>query len=211
MKVIIFGGTGVSGKLAIENALHAGYQVVAYARNTDKITLRHHNLVITTGELTEYEKIEKVIADADAVISLLGPTGKAKGTPITEGYQNIVRAMKKNGVKRLIAAVSTSYRDPKDRFSFMVSFGIVMLKVMAPGILKDIVAMGDTIRNSELDWTMARLPMLKNSSKKGSIHVGYTGDGDFSFFELTRGDLADFLIQQLTDHTYIREAPAISN
>lgn len=211
MKITIFGGTGAAGLLAIEKALHEGHQVIAYARKPEKITFQHENLTVVKGELTEYEKIEEVISDSKAVISLLGPTGKAKDTLISNGYRNIISAMKKHGVKRLITAVSTSYRDPKDKFNFMVSFGVVMLRVVGPSILKDILTMGDLIRNSQLDWTMARLPMLKNSEAKGNIHIGYTGDGEFNFFELTRADLADFLVHQLADNTYLYTAPAISN
>ncbi|TLX26618.1 SDR family oxidoreductase [Chryseobacterium indologenes] len=211
MKIAIFGGTGTSGLLTIEKALKEGHEVTAYARKPEKITFKHENLTVVKGELTEYDKIEKVIGDVKAVISLLGPTGKAKDTLISNGYRNIITAMKKHGVKRLITAVSTSYRDPQDKFSFMVSFGVVMLKVVGASILKDILTMGDLIKNSQLDWTMARLPMLKNNPEKGKIHIGYTGDGRFNFFELTRADLANFLVRQLTENTYLYAAPAISN
>lgn len=52
---------------------------------------------------------------------------------------------------------------------------------------------------------------LKNKPAKGDINIGYTGDGNFNFFELTRTDLADFLIKQLNDNAYIQKAPTISN
>ncbi len=58
---------------------------------------------------------------------------------------------------------------------------------------------------------MVRVPMLKNKPAKGAINIGYTGDGNFNFFELTRIDLADFLIKQLNDKAYIQKAPTISN
>ena len=93
----------------------------------------------------------------------------------------------------------------------MVEFGVVALKVLGGSILKDIVAMGTHIRESKLDWTMVRVPMLKNKPAKGAIKIGYTGDGNFNFFELTRNDLTDFLIEQLNDIGYIQKAPTISN
>lgn len=211
MNITVFGGTGPTGLLTIEKALKSGHYVKAYARNPEKITFQHPSLVVVKGELDEYQKIEESIQGADAVVSLLGPKAKSKETVIANGYKNIVAAMKKTGVTRLITAVSTSYRDPEDKFDFMVSFGIIMLKLVGASILKDIQAMGDVIRKSQLDWTMARLPMLKDSPATEKVHVGYTGDGRFNFFKLTREDLADFLLRQLTEQAYLNQAPAISN
>lgn len=211
MNITVFGGTGTSGLLTIEKALKFGHHVKAYARNPEKITLQHPNLTVVKGELDEYQKIEDSIRGANAVVSLLGPKAKSKDTVIANGYKYIVAAMKKNGVKRLVTAVSTSYRDPEDKFDFMVSFGIIMLKIIGASILKDIQEMGDVIRKSQLDWTMARLPMLKDSPATEKVHVGYTGDGRFNFFKLTREDLADFLISQLSGQSYLNQAPAISN
>lgn len=211
MKLTIFGGTGLTGLLTIKKALIEGHFVTAYARKPEKITFQDDNLVIVKGELTEYDKIENVISTSDAVISLLGPTGKAIDTPIANGYRNIIKAMKQHDKMRLITAVSSSYSDPKDKFQFMVSFGVVILKMMVPSILKDIVTTGNMIRNSQLDWTMIRIPMLKNIPAKRNIHIGYAGDGKFSFFKLSREDLAELLVQQLRDHTYLHQAPAVSN
>jgi hypothetical protein len=211
MNITIFGGTGPAGLLTIEKALNSGHKVTAYARAPSKITFQHNNLTIVQGELTELDKIEEAIKGVDAVISLLGPMKKSKELQIANGYKNIIGCMHENGPKRLITAVSSSYRDPNDKFQFMVEFGIVMLKVLANGILRDIVATGDQIRGSGLDWTIARVPMLKTKQAKAELNIGYTGDGKFNFFELTRTDLADFLIKQLSDSTYLRKAPTISN
>lgn len=210
MKLAIFGGTGTSGLLTIKKALSEGHDVIAYARKPEKITFQHQNLLIVKGELSEYDKIEKVIADCDAVIGLLGPTGTAKATLNANGYKNIINAMKRNNKRRLIAVVSSSYSDPNDRFQFMVTVGVALLRVLVPSILRDIVAMGDLIRNSQLDWTMVRISALKNTPATGNPHIGYAGDGKFNFFELSREDLAHLLVQQLNDSTYLQKAPAVS-
>jgi hypothetical protein len=119
--------------------------------------------------------------------------------------------MTKSGPKRLISVVSSSYGDPHDKFQFMVSFGVNMIKLLAPSILRDIRTMGELIRYSSLEWTMIRVPVLKNTPAQKHVHVGYAGDGKFSFWKLSRTNLADFLLKQLDDKTYINKAPAISN
>ena len=120
--------------------------------------------------------------------------------------------MQKKGVKRLVAGVSSSYRDAKDKFQFWFDFGVFVLKVIAKNtILKDIELIGQHIAESDLDWTMVRLPKLSNQSPKGRFNVGYTGDGKVKNFFLARADLASFLVDQLSDKTYLRKAPVVSN
>jgi putative NADH-flavin reductase len=211
MNITIFGGTGPSGLLSIEKALQKGHHVTAYARAPEKITIVHDNLTKVKGELMERNKIEIAIVGADAVICLLGPKTTFKQLSISNAYAIIIAAMHKYRVRRLVAAVSSSYSDPNDTFQFMVSLGVVTLRILAPSILKDIRGFGNLIRHSNLDWTMVRLPILKNIPARGLLHIGYAGDGKFNFFELSRADLAHFLVAQLESTQYLHKAPAISS
>lgn len=111
MKITIFGATGNIGKLLVKQAIDEGHEVVAYVRDSSKIAnYKYQNLSVVEGQLNEYKKIESAIEGADAVMSMLGPamTGKVVGMPISEGTQNIVNAMEKLGVKRLIAIATPS-------------------------------------------------------------------------------------------------------
>lgn len=211
MNVAIFGGTGVTGLLVIQKALSAGHRVTAFARTPSKISIQHSNLSIVEGELTDIDKIESAVKGVDAVISVLGPTGKSKGLVISNGIKNIISAMQKHGVKRLIATATPSYKDKKDKFQFGFAFGVFMVKSLLKDTYQDIVETGEQIAKSQLDWTIVRLPMLSNNPPTGKLNVGYTGDGQVKLFSLSRADLADFLIQQLDDKTYLRQAPIISN
>lgn len=212
MNVTIFGATGTSGLLTVEKALSAGHHVTVFARNTSKITRNHPLLSCIEGELTDFDKIDAALDGANAVITLLGPMNMAKELPISNATKYIIGSMERNGVKRLVAAVSSSYRDPKDKFQFWFDFGVVVLKLMARNtILKDIELIGKYISESNLDWTMVRLPKLSNQSAKSKFNVGYTGDGKVKNFFLARADLASFLVDQLDDHTYLHKAPVVSN
>jgi putative NADH-flavin reductase len=211
MNVTIFGGTGPTGLLTIETALGKGHHVTAYARNPKKILIQHDHLRIIHGELTEYEKMKTAITGADAVISLLGPITITREPVIANGTNLIIDLMKKNGTRRFITVVSSSYKDPKDKYQFMVELGIFLLKTLGNPILRDINGLGDAIRNSGLEWTMIRVPKMRSLPAVGILNIGYTGDGKFNFFKLTRVELANFLIHQLEDDTYLYQAPAVSN
>ena len=43
MKIIIFGATGGIGHHAVRHALEKGYEVVAYVRSPQKMTMEHHS------------------------------------------------------------------------------------------------------------------------------------------------------------------------
>ena len=84
-----------------------------------------------------------------------------------------------------------------------------MVRTFSGNVYEDMVRMVDVVRNSDLDWTIVRVPMLTEDPAKGEIKVAYVGKGMGS--RITRADTADFLLQQLEDNNYLHQAPAISN
>ena len=188
-----------------------GYSVTAFARTPSKIPFQNEKLKIVKGEWIETDRIDTSLKDADAVISLLGPTGKTKGLAISSGIKKIISAMEKNGVKRLIAMATPSYKDSNDKFQFGFAIAVFMVKTLLKGTYQDIVETGKNIASSNLDWTLVHLPMLANKPATNKLNIGYTGQGKVNLFSLNREDLANFLIQQIDDRIYIKKAPIISN
>lgn len=211
MNITIFGGTGKTGLLLIEKALQFGYIVTAFARTPSKISIQHSNLKIVKGELTDKDGISEAIKNAGVVISVLGPDQKTKGLIIANGIKNILDAMNRNGVKRLIAISTPSFKDKNDKFQFGFAFGVFMVKNLIKDTYENIVLAGKHITESNLDWTLVRLPMLSNKPATGKLNIGYTGEGKVNLFSLSREDLADFLIKQIGDTKYIKKSPVISN
>lgn len=211
MNITIFGGTGATGLLLISKALRSGHTVTVFARSPFKIPIQNQNLRIVKGELTESVKIEEAIKNADAVISLIGPNQKTRGLVIANGIKNIVDSMNKHDVKRLIATATPSYKDSNDKFQFGFAFGVFMVKALIKDSYINIMQTGKFISESGLDWTLVRLPMLSNKPANGKINAGYIGDGKINLFSLSRADLADFLLQQLNDKTWLKKSPVVSN
>lgn len=210
MKIAIFGATGETGRQFVEQALAAGYQVVAYVRNPSKLNTKHENLTIVQGELADQAIIERAVSGADAVISVLGPRGGSKGKPITRGMQNIIEAMKKQGVRRLIISSTLSAKDPNDLPDFKAKALVNLVKLTMHAAYEEIVSVADTVRKSDLDWTIVRLTTLNNNPKSGKVRVGYLGKGEVGL-RISRADLAEFMLKQVQDTKYLRQAPVISN
>jgi putative NADH-flavin reductase len=210
MRITIFGATGATGRMLTQQALTKGYEVVAYARNPTKLDIEDEKLKIVRGELSNQSAIEESIKGSDAVISILGPTGSSKGLPISKGMQNILQAIQKCNLKRIIATATPSAVDPYDTFDLKFKLAVLMVKLFIPSAYQDIVKTAEAIWATDLDWTIVRLPLLNSKPKQGQLNAGYIGQGKVNL-HLSRGDLVDFLLSQIEDDTYIQKAPAISN
>ena len=66
------------------------------------------------------------------------------------------------------------------------------------------------VRASELDWIIARPASLTNGERTGSYRHGNAATGKDSRHKISRADVADFMLKQLVDDTYLRRTPALS-
>ncbi|MBK4769879.1 MAG: SDR family oxidoreductase [Pantoea sp. Morm] len=212
MKLSLFGATGVTGKYIIEEALRQGYTLSVYTRDAGKLEAFAGKVEVVVGDLQDREAIKKCVYGADAVISALGPNSlKVKGDrPVMHGLSNIISAMKQAGVRRLIQISTAAYRDPRDGFAFRTHAFVLLFRVIVPKAYEDIRATGELIARSGLDWTLVRIPNLQNGPADGKTDVGWYRQTRLSM-KLSRGNLARFLVNQVTDRTFVCAAPGIAN
>jgi putative NADH-flavin reductase len=210
MKLLIFGATGATGKLVVEQALAAGNEVRAYVRNPSRFNINTEHLEIVQGELSDQEAIVQAMSGTDVVISTLGPRARQKGMPLAGGMQNILAAMQSQGVRRHIITSTLSARDPNDALNTKAKAMIAMVKVLMRSAYDDIVRVAELVRASDCDWTIIRLSILNNKPMTGNVRVGYISKGEVGT-AMSRADLADFILKQTSDTQYLRKAPAISN
>jgi putative NADH-flavin reductase len=210
--IALFGATGATGLLLVRRLLERGDRVVAYARNPSKLDIVDDHLAVVQGELPNGPAIRDAIAGSDTVISLLGPVGRgtAGQLPIAEGLKHIVAAMHEQGVRRLIATSTPSSADEHDGFDVRFRLAVRMVKTFFRPAYDDIVASADVVRRSGLDWTLVRIPLLKDKHGGAGVVTGYPGDRKVTM-SLSRSDLADFLVKQTEDTTFLGRAPVISS
>ncbi|MCL9972236.1 MAG: NAD(P)H-binding protein [Candidatus Pacebacteria bacterium] len=209
MRITVFGATGHVGKLFLERALAEGHTITAYARSPQKIT-PHEHLTVVAGSLTEADKIDAAIQGADAVVSVMGPGGYQDTLIFAPAYRLIIASMKVRGVKRLIALGTPTVRDKADKPTLVFETLIRIVRLIINKGSEDIATVGTLVRESGLDWTLVRIPLLSQSPATGRVVTGAFGAPIWWPF-ITREDFVDFLMRQLTDRTYIHYAPAISN
>ncbi len=209
MKLTLFGATGRTGIPFIQQALEAGHEVTAFVRNPSRLTMQHARLKVVQGDVFDAVKVEQAISGADAVVSVLG---HAKDTPrnlMAVAAQNIVIAMKKHGVRRIVTLTGAGVRDENDQPKLVDNIIRFLLTVLSPAVLKDSEDHVRIIRESGLDWVVVRGPMLTEGPRQSKYRVGMVGKG--SGTRIARADVADFMLKQVTDKTYLRAMPMVSD
>ncbi len=209
MKIVVFGATGRTGIPLVQLALDAGYEVVAFARTPSRLPIVHERLTIVKGDIQNAGAVESAVIGADAVISVLGPTSNKPDFAITKGTQNILDAMNKHGVKRLVITAGAGVGDPNDVPRFINRVISLLLKLLSRNVYEDMVRVVELVRGSDRDWTIVRVPMLTDQNPTGNIRVGYVGKGTGA--KLSRRDMAFFLLSQVESDSYLRLSPVISN
>ena len=210
MKVFLFGATGPTGQIILENLLKDGHQVTALARNIQKITVKHSLLTIVQGDVYQHASYQEAMSGCDIVVSALGTGKSRKPTTIySEGGKNILTAMRNKGVKKLITITSGGVQkdDPGIQKSFFYKyFGMRLFR----HIYRDMTEWENILEQSmDIDWIIVRPTYLRNSGRTGNYRIR-KGFSPEKGWKISRADLADFITKQVTSDEYIHQKPTIA-
>lgn len=208
MRIFVVGATGATGRQIVDRGLTQGHDITALIRNPDKFEMHHNSLHVVKGDVLDRVSLDAV-QQQDAVISSLG-TKKISLEPVTllsEGTKNLVRAMEQHGVKRLICITGLGAGDSKGHGGFL--YNKLILPLILQRIYDDKDRQEAEIRESNLDWTIVRPGVLTDDPAKGHYRV-MTDLTGVTAGKISRSDVADFVLQQLTDDRYLHQTPLIS-
>ncbi len=122
MKIAVFGATGGLGQQFLNRALDKGHDIVAYVRTPEKIANGHENLKVIKGDVFDKQKIIDILKEVDA--TFITWRMRTQRIPLfSEGTQNVVDAMKENGIKRIIVMSEYAYGEHYKNFGFIVRMG----------------------------------------------------------------------------------------
>lgn len=207
MKLLIIGSTGGTGRELVKQALEQGHQVTAFARTPSKLGISHHNLRIAQGDVTDAASVEAAVAGQDAVLCALGTRVFRKNTIQSDGTRNIVVAMQKNAVKRLVVETSLDVGDSRGQLGFF--FAHVIRATLLRNIFEDKELQERMVRESGLDWIIVRPAMLTDGPRTGKYRAGFSASNKIAR-KISRADVADFMLKQTTGNDFLRQTPGLS-
>ena len=206
MKVIIFGASGSIGRNLVSQALEQGHAVTAFVRDPARIDIQHDKLSIAVGDVLEAASVQKALIGHDAVMCSIG-AGR-KGGVRAEGTRNIITAMKAAGVRRLICqstlGIGESWSNLNAFWKYLM-FGLFI----RPAYL-DHVEQEKLVRESGLDWSIVRPAAFIDGELTGHYRHGFPATANDTKLEISRADVADFMLKNLVDNTYLHKTPGLS-
>ena len=209
MKVLVFGASGATGYNLVSQALEKGHHVRAFVRDPSKLKIENKNLSIFQGDVSNYQQVEDAVKDQEVVISALGASTPFKRNFILiKGIENIVGAMTKFHVERLVYQSFLGVKENRKELGFLLDRFISMLLKSS---IQDHEVKEDIITNSNLQWTIVRCPTLTNGPFTGKYIDGERIQSVSILPSLSRADVADFMLKELQEKKYIKKKPRIMN
>ena len=206
MKIVVFGASSATGKLLVARAIQKGYEVTAFVRDASKLGAVHEKVKVMTGDALNPSDVEAAVIGNDAVLSTLGPKGKL-AVMAAESTKNIVSTMERHHVKRLVIVTVAGIPVPQDQRGFnLIS---TLIKLLLKDVFTDRENQLAVLEASKVDWVAVRVPRLTDEAPRGSVTAFFGNPSPR--MKVSRGDLADFMLKQLTDNQWLRQAPIIRN
>ncbi|MBO1625475.1 SDR family oxidoreductase [Bacillus arachidis] len=206
-KVAIIGANGKAGKYLITQALLEGYFVRILTRDPQKFKISHKHLEVVKGDARDIFAIRRLLQGCNAVIN-------AVGQPKKESYifstvtNHILEVMKEYGIKRYILISGGSMDVQEDTKSLLNKIGAKLFRLFLSSMMKDKYKELQLVRDSNVNWTIVRLPFVVDGEGTGKIKESLI---DLPGIKIQNGDIAPFVIKQIQDEMYSWKCPFISN
>ena len=208
--ILVIGASRGIGLETVKAALAAGHTVRALARSAASIPLNDARLQKITGDALSRASLDTALAGTDAVVQSLGVASLKDlifGTTLFSASTRVlVDAMQASSTKRLIAVTGAGAGNSRGRSGFVydnIMFPILLQRIYAD---KDIAE--GIIAKSGLDWTIARPGALTNGAATKRYKV-LPDMSDWRGGSISRADVADFLVRQVTDRSMIGKTPML--
>ena len=210
MDVLIVGATGRIGRLLAHGALERGHEVTALVRAPAKLGDLAGRVRVVSGDVLDGGVVSDAVDGREAVLVALSAAHRRKAPAVNAlGTLNVIRSMQRYGVRRLVVLSASGTmvgRDP----NLPWIFDRVIKPVLLGPAYADLRRMETSVRQSELDWTIVRVSgALTDGPARGDFRAepGYSLPGGR---RISRADVAEYMLDQLTLTDDIGHAVAVA-
>jgi putative NADH-flavin reductase len=167
MNVALIGATGFTGTAILKELTDRGHEVIAIARNPDKISIKSHLIHPVAANVQDALEVARAVKGSDVVISAFNPGWMNPHIveDIRTGFAAIQEGVKKSGVKRyiVIGGAGSLYIQPDLQVVDSPRFPDAYRA--AAGAVRDYL---NVIKKEDsLDWTFFSPAIMMNQENSG--------------------------------------------
>jgi uncharacterized protein YbjT (DUF2867 family) len=216
LKILVVGATGGTGKAVVARLLTQGHRVSAFARTATSLDQDSPEFRAINGDVTEQKDVEAAVAGQDVVIVTLGISEnpirvRLFGSRSTAdnvrsiGTRNVISAMHKHGVRRLIVQSSFGVGETRGLLGFIdqLFFSLLLKPQIADTEIQE-----EVVRQSGLEWVLAQPVHLTDDETEVPPFISISGQA--RLMKVARKSVASFLSLAVHDSNYHGKSVAIS-
>ena len=198
MNITIIGASSGIGLITVKQALERGYHVTTLSRNIDTLP-EHPSLTKVSGSATSSKDLKKATAQADIVIVTIGQHKNKQTSLFAETGQALIQLQLKIPVL-IITGFGAGESKPYNQFLFRLIIGTMLKKEY-----EDKTRMEQMLAGSSLQWGIVRPGMLTNGPLTGKYKVMSELYRGMKTKNISRADVAHFLLTQAERPTMIHQ------
>lgn len=175
-------------------------------RRPENFAIYSPTIEIVPGDVLDAGAVERLVEGCDAVLSTVG---QRKDEPLvaSQATTHVLNAIGNRPVRYVVLA-GLNVDTPADQKGEETARATEWMRATYPAIHNDRQKSYSILAASNADWIMVRVPYIEFNGARSEVKVSAA---DSPGSKIDAADIAGFMIDQLTDDTWLRKAPFISN
>jgi putative NADH-flavin reductase len=210
VQVAILGGSGTVGRFLAQRVCDAGYSLRILSRDPGKLKPIGERMQVIQGDACEIASIRLLLQGCDAVLNALGQRHepKRKAPIFSKATGHVLDVMKELGIRRYILVRGFSIDAPGDQKDLRTRLISRLVRSLVHDQWADWQMELDLLSRSDSEWTLIRLPTVVDGPSPQPVRVDLVSPPGRKVSGI---GLADFVVAQISERTYIRQAPFVGN
>ena len=214
--ILVVGATGGSGREAVRHFTSLGHRVTAFSRSASTQFEASELLTPVDGDVMNPADVDRIVQHHDAVVVTLGISENplrvrfrgSKGTANnvrSQGTRNVIRAMQRHGIQRLVVQSSYGVGDTRDSLRLIdrLFFALLLKPQIADTELQE-----RAVRESNMDWVIVQPVHLTDDSSDAKPFL--SRDGEVRLNKVARAAVARFHACAALQPDFVRQSIAVS-
>jgi putative NADH-flavin reductase len=203
-KLCVFGASGRTGLMLINNAVDRGYTVTAFCRNDSDRQYLPENVTCIVGDISNMDDLDQAVAGADVVICAYGQREPYREVFCATATGMIIESMKKHGVDRMLCITNALTGDLSMNRSRFIRVMARFYRLMRAAVALDREQQERIVEESGLNWTIIKPSELMDENEKNRFVHGENLMID-AYSRISRYHLSNFMLDHLDPDKYPRK------